>query len=309
MKILVTGCAGFVGSHIAEGILRQGHEVIGIDNLDPYYSPELKKKNLESLRQNRGFKFISGSILDKSVLKKAGRPDMVNHQAAMAGVRSSIKDPMKYFTTNVLGTINLLEAFRDTDKFIYASSSSIYGEVPREELPVSEERKPMPISPYSLSKLQGEAWCNMFSRLYGYNLTILRYFTVYGPRQRPDEAICKFIRSILAGRPIEIYGDGSQTRDFTYVKDVVDANILALGNANGLYNIGSGKGISVKELLEIIFRMAGRTRVILKERQAGDVQDTLADITKARNELGYKPKYTIESGLREYIGWLREQKG
>ncbi len=308
MRVLVTGCAGFIGSHVAEEILKQGHEVVGIDNLDPYYSPELKKKNLEILKQNKDFKFIFGSILNKSIFKKVGRVDIVNHQAAMAGVRSSIKNPLKYFTTNVLGTINLLEAFRDTNKFIYASSSSIYGEVPREGLPVSEKRKPMPISPYSLSKFQGEAWCNTFGKLYGFNLTILRYFTVYGPRQRPDEAICKFICNILAGKPIEIYGDGKQTRDFTYVKDVVDANILALNEKPGLYNIGSGRSISVKELVEIIFRLVGKTKVILKKMQPGDVQDTLADITLARNELGYEPKYSIESGLREHIKWFREQK-
>lgn len=307
MRVLVTGCAGFIGSHVAEGLLNQGHEVIGIDNLDPYYSVELKKKNLEIFKQNKDFKFIFGSILDKSILKKVGKVDIVNHQAAMAGVRSSIKNPLKYFTTNVMGTINLLETFRDIDKFIYASSSSIYGEVPREELPVSEERRPMPISPYSLSKLQGEVWCNMFSRLYGFNLTILRYFTVYGPRQRPDEAICKFICNILARKPLEIYGSGNQTRDFTYVKDVVDANILALKRGKGVYNIGSGKTISLRDLVKLIFRAIGKTSMKFGKRKPGDVSDTLADIIKARKELGYEPRHSIESGLRKYINWFKEQ--
>ncbi len=308
-KILVTGCAGFIASHLTEELLRQGHEIVGIDNLNSYYLPELKKRNLKIARSNKNFTFILGSILDKSALKKIGNPDIIFHDAAMAGVRTSLDKPLIYLENNTLGTINLLEHFKDIEKFIYASSSSIYGNVPKSQLPVKETQDKKPISPYGLSKLQGEKWCELYSRIYSLKTVSLRFFTVYGPRQRPDEAMCKFIGNVLAGKPLKIYGDGEQTRDFTFVKDVVNAHILAIERGRGVYNIGSGRNITVNEIVKLISRITGKKPIIsYTDEQAGDVPHTLADIKKAREDLEYEPKYSIESGLREHINWFKEQK-
>lgn len=309
MRVLLTGCAGFIGSHLAEELLKQGYEVVGIDNLNTYYSPELKKRNLKVLKKFTKFKFILGSILDKSEMKKAGRVDIVFHEAAVAGVRPSLDNPMMYLENNTLGTINLLENFRDVKRFIYASTSSIYGNVPKSQLPIKEMQEKKPISPYGLSKLQGEKWCELYSRIYGLKTVSLRLFTVYGPRQRPDEAIGRFIRALLSGGAITIYGDGEQTRDFTFVGDAVNAHILSMEKGKGVYNIGSGKSITVNGLVKTISRVTGReAKVRHIEKQAGDVLHTWADITLAREGLGYEPRYSIESGLQEHINWIREQK-
>ena len=306
MNVLVTGCAGFIGSHLAERLLSDGHDVVGIDNFDPYYSQELKKQNLKELQKHVNFKFLHGSILDKELLKSVKDIDIVSHQAAIAGVRNSIQDPVKYVEINVLGTANLLHHFRDAEKFVFASSSSVYGEVHEDELPVRESRPPAPIAPYGLSKMHAEQLCEMFSKLYGLKTASLRYFTVYGPRQRPDEAMCKFITKIFKGVPIEIYGDGKQTRDFSFVKDVVEANILAMSRGEGAFSIGSGDRISVNSLVRLISSLIGKQPDIrMIERQQGDVLHTHADITKAREVLGYIPNYSIEQGLKEHIEWLR----
>ena len=311
-NILVTGCAGFIGSNISEALLKEGHNVIGIDNLDPYYSVEIKKANLEILKKFSSFEFMFGSILDDSALQKikAKGVEIVNHQAAMAGVRASMKNPQKYCNVNVLGTVRLLDVFRDVEKFVCASSSSVYGEVKEEDLPVSETRSPSPISPYALSKLQGEQWCGMFSESYGMKTVMLRYFTVYGPRQRPDEAIQKFINKIFKGETIEIYGDGNQTRDFTCVLDVVKANMLAMRKGKGVFNIASGNRISVNDLVEVIGKAKGtEPKVNHVGIQQGDVSHTSADITKAKNELGFTPKLSIDEGVKKHVEWFRGIRG
>ena len=306
MAILVTGCAGFIASHISEKLLSEGHNVIGIDNFDPYYSHELKKKNLKELEKHSNFKFMHGSILDKELLKTIKDVEIVNHQAAIAGVRNSIENPVKYCEINIMGTANLLDRFKDAEKFIFASSSSVYGELEKNELPVKESRPLAPIAPYGLSKVHAEQLCDMFSEIYGLNTISLRYFTVYGPRQRPDEAMCKFITNILQEKSIEIYGDGEQTRDFSFVKDVVDANMLALNRGKGAFNIGSGIRISVNTLVGLITALIGKqVKIEYPGKQQGDVPHTQADITKAQEILGFVPRYGIDQGLKEHIEWIK----
>ena len=308
--ILVTGCAGFIGSHLCERLLNQGLKVTGLDNLDPYYSTEWKENNLKVLKKHSNFNFIKGSILDSELLNKIVKNvEMIYHLAALPGVRNSIKNPVKYCETDVLGTIKLLDISRTVDvkKFVFASSSSVYGEVPENELPVSEDRKPNPISPYGLAKLQGEEWCKMFEKVYGLETVSLRYFTVFGPRQRPDEAFSKFISRILKDEGVEIYGDGKQTRDFTYISDVVDGTLLSCEKGNGIYNIGSSKRISVNEMVSLIEKIMNKniqTKHI--EKQQGDVTHTWSSIDKAKRELGYEPKVSIEEGIKRHVEWFRE---
>ncbi len=309
-KVLVTGCAGFIGSHMAEALLERGHKVIGIDNFDPYYSVELKKLNVETLKRSENFTFIEGDICNNSVLEKAfsGGMERVFHLAASAGVRNSIRHPTFYCRNDVLNTAKLLEFSKDhgIGKFVYASSSSVYGEVPKEELPVTEERLPAPISPYALSKLQGEMWCQLYRDVYGLDTVSLRFFTVYGPRQRPDEAFTKFITKILRNEQIQIYGDGEQTRDFTFVGDVINGLMLASDKGKGVYNIGAGNRISVNKMVSVIGKVMGNEPDCVNiNKQPGDVSHTGADITKAREELGYEPGTTIEEGASRHVEWAR----
>ena len=309
-KILVTGCAGFIGSNLCEKLLGQNLSVIGLDNIDPYYSPDWKENNLKILREKPKFSFIKGSILDSEAIKKAmGDAEIVYHLAALPGVRNSIKNPVKYCETDVLGTIGLLNASRNSNvkKFVFASSSSVYGEVPENELPVKEDRKLNPISPYALAKVQGEEWCEMFKKVYGLKTTSLRYFTVFGPRQRPDEAFSKFIGRMFRDEEIEIYGDGNQTRDFTFVGDVVNGTVLACEKGNGIYNIGSSKRINVNQMVQMIENVMGKKAKIKHiERQQGDVTHTWSNIDKAKNEIGYQPKVSIEEGIKRHVEWFRK---
>ena len=308
-RILVTGCAGFIGSHLCEKLLNQGLKVTGLDNIDPYYSVEWKENNLKMLKKYPNFNFVRGSILDSKTVKDVVKNvEIVYHLAALAGVRNSIKNPIRYCETDIIGTVKLLNASRKTDvkKFVFASSSSVYGEVAEKELPVKEERKLNPISPYALAKVQGEEWCKMFEKVYGLRTVSLRYFTVFGPRQRPDEAFSKFIGSIMKGDGIEIYGDGNQTRDFTFVGDVVDGTVLACERGKGIYNIGSSNRISVNEMVSLIEKnMGNKAKIKHIERQQGDVTHTWSDINKAEVELGYKPKVSIEEGIKRHIEWFR----
>ncbi len=307
--ILVTGCAGFIGSHLCEKLLSQDIKVTGLDNLDPYYSLDWKENNLKLLKKQSNFSFIKGSILDSNLIKDIVKNvEIVYHLAALPGVRNSIKNPVKYCETDVLGTIKLLDMCRTMDikKFVFASSSSVYGEVPENELPVSEDRKLGPISPYGLAKLQAEEWCKMFERVYGLKTVSLRYFTVFGPRQRPDEAFSKFISRIMKDEGIEIYGDGKQTRDFTYISDIVDGTMLACEKGNGVYNIGSSKRISVNEMVALIENiMNKKARIRHIEKQQGDVTHTWSNINKAKIELGYEPKVSIENGIKKHVEWFK----
>src|SRR3989304_5529987 len=309
MNILVTGVAGFIGSHLAERLLREGFQVIGVDSFLDYYPKKIKENNLKGLVDNNRFTFIESNIFElnlKEILKKV---DAIFHQAAIPGVRASWgKEFNKYVENNILGTQVLLEACKDAkiSKFIYASSSSVYGDA--DELPIKETSATKPVSPYGVSKLDGEHLAVLYFKGYDIPTVSLRYFTVYGPRQRPDMGFHKFITAILLGREIEIYGTGEQTRDFTFIDDVVEANLQAFieGKNGDVYNVGGGSRISLIKAIKIIEEIAGR-KATLKyvEPQRGDAQHTYADISKAKKDFDYTPKVDIYEGLKRHYEWLR----
>jgi len=305
MKVVVTGGAGFIGSNLAEELLKK-HEVTVIDNLSTG-----RIENLDQI-MNR-INFIEGSITDLDLLKEAfSGSDTVFHQAAIPSVQRSVDNPIASNEANVEGTLKVLVAARDCGvrKVVYASSSSAYGDTPT--LPKHEDMKPNPMSPYAISKLAGEYYCRVFSEVYGLKTASLRYFNVYGPRQNPESqyaaVIPRFITRVLANSPPVIYGDGKQTRDFTFVKDVVKANILAMQSpAQGVFNIACAKRVSLNELAGKIMKITGiRIDPIYEEPRQGDVRDSLADITEARRELGYEPDFDLDSGLEETIKWFRK---
>ncbi len=302
MKSLITGCAGFIGSHLVEKLLREGHEVIGIDCFTDYYPRTIKENNIKNALGNKKFKFVEADLVD---LREFPEVDYVFHQAAQAGVRASWgKDFEIYTRNNVLATQKLLEYYKDRNlrKFVYASSSSIYGNV--NELPIREEAPRNPFSPYGVTKLAAENLCNLYYMNYGTPTVSLRYFTVYGPRQRPDMAINKFVNAALSGGVIEEYGDAKQTRDFTYISDAVQANLQAAqSDVKGeSFNIGGGSRISVIELVRLIKDAVGKdVQVRHIEAQKGDVRDTYADTTKARKLIGYIPEVGIKDGIKKYV--------
>ncbi|MFH0863360.1 MAG: SDR family NAD(P)-dependent oxidoreductase [Candidatus Altiarchaeota archaeon] len=304
-KVLVTGGAGFIGSHLCERLVSEGHEVLCLDNLDPYYSPEVKKENLKGL----DCRLVKADIRDAKAVDrilKTENPEYVIHEAAQAGVRASVQDPLKTSEVNVQGTLNLLEAVRGSDvkKVVYASSSSVYGKVVR--LPFDEGHPTDPISPYGVSKLACEHYFRVYGELHGIDSVGLRYFTVYGPRIRPDLAIHKFTRTALEGGQLEVYGDGSKSRDFTHVSDAVDATVKAMAKGSGIYNVGGGTTITVKELAERIIAQVGTGTIKYVPDQKGDVEHTESDTSKARKELGWRPKKTFEEGLKETVEWVRK---
>ena len=310
MHVLVTGGAGFIGSHICDRLLKDGHEVVALDNFDPYYSSELKRRNTKANEGNRKYRLVEGDIRDKETVKKAVEgAELVIHEAAQAGVRASVEDPEKTISVNVDGTLNVLVAARDAGvkRMVFASSSSLYGKM--HYLPFDEKHPTEPISPYGVSKLAGEHLCRVFHELYGMEIPMLRYFTVYGPRVRPDLAINSFFRKAMKNEPLELLGDGSKTRDFTYVDDIVEGTMLAMKKGKtGPYNLGGGNRISVKELADKIIKISGsRSKIIHKENQRGDVVDTMSDASKARKELGWEPKVRIDEGLNRYYKWLTSQ--
>ena len=305
---LVTGCAGFIGSHLTEELLKKNWKVIGLDNFHPYYSRKLKEYNLEQAKSNKDFKFIEGSILSDTDLEKISNEiDYVFHFAAIAGVRYSILHPEEYFKINVEGTQKILEKFGKTSKIIFASSSSVYGNVSPEDFPVREDHPLCPIAPYGESKKVAEELCIKFSEKFDKEIAILRFYTVYGPRQRPDEAFTKFIRLCQAGKPIPIYGDGNKERDFTFVSDIVNGSILSAQKGNGVYNLGTGKTITVNEMASGIEKEIGKkiTRNYVDSPE-GDVQKTHASISKAKNELGYEPKVSLENGIKKCVQWCSD---
>jgi len=312
MRILVTGGAGFIGSNLVDRLLYLGHEVVVIDNFDESYSPRIKMKNIEHNIRKKNFRLVKGDIRDEKKLKEYLKDtDVVFHLAAKAGVRDSFKDPRAYHEVNVTGTLKVLESCLNSEirKVIYASSSSVYGEP--QTLPMDESHPTNPVSVYGATKLAGEKYCYVFSKLYGLDIVSLRYFTVFGPRQRPDEAIAKFTRLILHGKRPEIYGNGEQTRDFTFISDVVDANILAMKSRVhwGVFNIGSGKSVSVNEVVRMLNRVCkSKIKPIYTEKRKGDVSHTLANIEKARKVLKYQPKIGIEVGIRKYVEWFLKER-
>ncbi len=315
-KILVTGGAGFVGSHICERLVAEGKEIVIVDNLHNFYDPKIKLSNLKGLAQNPNVTILNADIRDANIQSELSKFEIssVLHVAAIAGVRPSMLNPGEYIDINVKGTLNILEFARkaDADKFIFSSSSSVYGDVPLSELPVAETVEPKPISPYAASKLGAEILCNTYLKTFGLDTTILRYFTVYGPRQRPDEAISKFTSLILKNQPIEIFGNGEQQRDFTYVSDAVEGTLLALRSKNcsgETINIAGGKRISVNELVKIISNILGsQPRIIFSDKKAGEASNTHADISKAEKILGYKPKVSMEEGIRNFVQWFKSQQ-
>jgi len=305
---IVTGCAGFIGSHLVDELLKNNWEITGIDNFHPYYPKKLKEMNLENANNFKNFNFIEGSILSENDLDKLPQNiDYLFHYAAIAGVRNSILHPEEYFKINFEGTKKLLKKFGNIKKLIFASTSSVYGEVLSNDFPVKETHPLNPITPYGESKKQAEEFCQQFSKENGISFTILRFYTVYGPRQRPDEAFTKFIRLLLDNNPISIYGDGSKQRDFTYVSDIVNGSILAAKKGNGIYNLGTNNPVTVNHMVSILESLMGRE--IKKEylkSPIGDVQKTHADISKAQKELDYLPKISLEEGIRNCIAWCKE---
>jgi nucleoside-diphosphate-sugar epimerase len=307
--ILVTGCAGFVGSHLTERLLADGFKVRGIDRFSDYYGRDVKKENMAAFAKDKGFSFVEGDLAEMDLSGVLKGVDVVFHQAAQAGVRQSWGSHFQvYLRDNVLATQRLLDACskEKIKKFIFASSSSVYGDA--EAMPTKETAVPRPLSPYGVTKLSGEHLCYLYQKNYGVPFTSLRYFSVYGPRQRPDMAFHRFISAMLAGRKIEVYGSGEQTRDFTYVSDIVEANMLAMkAKAEGeTFNIGGGGSISVNKTISILEKYIGKKAVISKAgEQRGDARHTSADIGKARKMLGYAPKVRIEEGLKKQLEWMQ----
>jgi len=302
MRSLVTGCTGFIGSHLTEKLLREGHEVIGIDCFTDYYSREIKENNIQKALSDKNFTFLEKDIINLSTFPEV---DYVFHQAAQAGVRASWGKSFEIYTeNNILVTQKLLEYYKDRNlnKFVFASSSSIYGNT--DELPIPEDTQQKPFSPYGVTKLAAENLCLLYYMNYGTPTVSLRYFTVYGPRQRPDMGINKFVHAVLNEDRIEVYGDGNQTRDFTFISDVVEANLLAAySDVIGEYfNIGGGSRISVNDLLKLIEKVVGKdVHIKYIEMQKGDVQHTFADVTKAEKMIGYKSVIGIEQGIIKYV--------
>lgn len=314
MRVFVTGAAGFIGSHLCQRLVAQGVHVVGLDNFDSFYDPEIKWKNLSGLMHTPLFDLAEADIRDEHVLHRimADPIDVVVHLAAKAGVRPSIEDPMGYQDVNIRGTMEALESARrfGVRKVIFASSSSVYGNNPK--VPFCEtDNVDNPISPYAATKKAGELLCYTYSHLYGMDISCLRFFTVYGPRQRPDLAIHKFARLIEQGKPIPVYGDGSMRRDFTYIDDIIDGVIAAMERCAGyaIYNLGESRPVRVDELIAAMEKTLGKTAKIERlPMQPGDVNQTYADIDKARRELGYEPKTTLEEGLKKFVEWLRKSQ-
>jgi len=307
MKCIVTGVAGFIGSSLAQTLLEDHHDVVGIDCFIPYYPRELKEWNLAQLRDYNSFRFIEaevGELFGQAEPHRDALLDGVNvvfHQAAQAGVRASWGSYFEtYCTCNVLATQKLLEACKGREglRVVYASSSSVYGET--QKFPMQEDDLPQPVSPYGVTKLAAEHLVRLYTFNYGLPTVSLRYFTVYGPRQRPDMAFHRLIRSAFTGEPFTLFGSGEQTRDFTYISDIVQANLLAAQKApaGAVYNLGGGSRISMNEVVNLVEKVTGRKPALVRsEREKGDVTHTGADVTRARTEIGFFPEVSIEEGL------------
>jgi UDP-glucuronate 4-epimerase len=320
MHVLVTGAAGFVGSHLAERLRARGDTVVGFDNFDAFYPRAVKERNLARLRQDPGFRLIEGDLRSPAdlarALAEAGAVEAVVHLAALAGVRPSLLDPARFYEVNVMGTLHLLEAChaRRLRRVVFASSSSVYGldsAVPfRESDPCAT-----PLSPYAATKRACELVAFNAHHLHDLSITALRLFTVYGPRQRPDLAIHKFTRLIATGQPLELFGDGSTSRDYTWIDDIVDG-ILAAVDQQGhdreptfrIYNLGGSQTTSLRELVDAISAALGRQPVIdWKPEQPGDMKRTLADVSLASRELGYAPRVPISEGIPRFVAWWRAE--
>jgi UDP-glucuronate 4-epimerase len=314
MNYLVTGGAGFIGSHLVERLLAEGHRVICLDNFDDFYDPALKRRNLTQALKDPKFCLVEGDLRDEDLLHKLfpeEKIEIVAHLAARAGVRPSIENPLLYADVNIRGTLNLLEACKKykVRRVVFASSSSVYGnnlKVPfAEEDPVDN-----PISPYAATKKAGELICHTYHHLYGMDVACLRYFTVYGPRQRPEMAIHQFTRLIAEEKKVTLFGDGSSRRDYTYIEDAIEGTMAALGREHGyeIYNIGESQTTSLAQLVQWIEeQLKKKARVEYLPAQPGDVERTYADIRKAVERLGYRARTDIREGLARFIRWYIEE--
>ena len=312
MNFLVTGGAGFIGSHVCERLLLEGHAVSTFDDLNNFYSPAIKQRNLRSLQAlAKPFTFLHGDLTDRAAVDEAlasAKFDQIIHLAARAGVRPSLEEPALYQRVNVEGTVNLLEAARrnGVKKITIASSSSVYGI--NAKVPFSEADPIFSaISPYAASKLADEALGHVYHHIYGMDIVMLRFFTVYGPRQRPDLAIHKFASLISAGKPIPVFGDGSTSRDYTYVTDTVDGILACTRKTFGfeIFNLGESQTVTLSRLIELLEKSLGRPAILNRQpAQPGDVPITFADISKARALLGYNPTIKIDEGIPRFVEWF-----
>lgn len=314
---LITGVAGFIGSHIAETLVTKGIKVVGLDNFDDFYLPEIKRRNIGKLLANELFTLCEVDVRDKvglNAIFEEYKPQMVIHLCAMAGVRPSIEQPELYVEVNVNGTVNILEAMKRfaVKKFIFASSSSVYGN--NRKVPfVETDNVDKAISPYASTKKAGEVIAHTYHHLYGIDMLLLRFFTVYGERQRPDLAIHKFTRLITEGQPIPFYGDGLTFRDYTHISDIISGVVEAVKltereeNLYEIINIGNNQTVSLREMVAHIEKAVGKKAIINKmPMQMGDVQKTYADIGKAKRLLGYNPKMNFEEGIRQFVKWYEQ---
>ncbi len=314
MRVLVTGAAGFIGSHLSERLVADGHTVIGVDCFTDYYLRAFKERNLDKLRREPRFSLIEQDLNELDLRPLLDGIEWVFHQAAQAGVRASWGESFRVYTRlNVDATQRLLEAAKahpTIRKIVCASSSSVYGDAAT--LPMREDHPTQPLSPYGVTKLAAEHLAVLYSKNFGVPTASLRYFTVYGPRQRPDMAFHKFLKATLAGEEISVYGDGTQTRDFTYVSDAVEANVRAAQSAptGAVLNIGGGSRVSVREVLQIVGELTGReVRVRYLETQHGDMKDTVADTARAREQIGYRALVALREGLARERDWIAETYG
>lgn len=322
-NILITGGAGFIGSNLCEELITKGNRIVIIDNFNDYYDPKIKMNNINEIKNtmevndidNEYLRLVKGDIRDMDLLDSIAEEeeiDLIVHLAAMAGVRPSIQDPKLYYDVNIMGTLNILEMCKkhDIKNIIFASSSSVYGN--NKKVPFSvEDAVDHPISPYASTKKSGELLCHTYHHLYNINCICLRFFTVYGPRQRPDLAIHKFTKLITEGKEIPFYGDGSTSRDYTYIADIVDGIEKAINYINTnedvyeIFNLGGDKTVSLTEMVETIEISLGKKAIINRmPMQAGDVNRTCADITKSEEVLGYRPKFSFKEGIDNFVKWF-----
>ncbi len=311
MRCLVTGAAGFVGSSLSERLLSLGHDVVGVDRMSDYYPRSYKEANLVRLRDEPRFELQVHDLAECAMEPLLEGVEVVFHQAAQAGVRASWGQSFEtYLRDNLLATQRLLEAVRghkSVRKVVYASSSSVYGEA--HELPMRERSATLPYSPYGVTKLAAEHLAELYRHNFGLATASLRYFTVYGPRQRPDMAFHKFIEATLDGRAIKVFGDGEQTRDFTFIADIVEANIAAAADGvAGVFNIGGGSRVTLREVLATLAEVVGPLKIERQDREAGDVLDTWADVSRAAAVMNYAPQVALREGLAAQVAWHHERR-